>query len=392
VRVHNKHYFTNLKEFTPSWVLREVGKVVQSGTLDVLDLPPQESRVVRIPFEKPARIESEYLLTVSFALAERKSWAPRGHVVAWDQFALPWKPEPVEPAPTESVSLEEQSDGFLLSGTDFTVRIGRKSGVLESFSVSGIELLEKPLAPNFWKVPNDNQHRNNYLRRLGAWRDAGPERDVLSVSASRKGEGRVDVVSRMKLPVGGSSYTVTYEITGRGEVTVKASYEPGEGRIPLLPKFGMQTALPARCSTITWYGRGPQETYQDRKTGGEIAIYSLPLEEFIFPYIRAQDNANRTDVRWVTFTDGEGRGIRFKGLYPQPLSVSAWPYAMEDLEKATHDHQLPRRDSITVNVDWKLHGVGGDNSWGARTHPEYTLPGNRPYSYGFVMTACRGEK
>jgi beta-galactosidase len=149
----------------------------------------------------------------------------------------------------------------------------------------------------------------------------------------------------------------------------------------------MQLAVPVRFDRIRWYGRGPHETYWDRKTGGEIAIWELPLEEFIHPYIRPQDNANRTDVRWVCFTDQDGRGIRATGL--QPLSVSAWPYTMEDLEQATHDHQLPRRDSITVNIDWKLHGVGGDNSWGARTHPQYTLPGNEPYSYGFRLEPCR---
>ena len=114
----------------------------------------------------------------------------------------------------------------------------------------------------------------------------------------------------------------------------------------------------------------------------------LPLEEFIFDYIRPQDNANRTDVRWVSFTDKSGFGLKVTGL--QPLSVSAWPYTLEDLEKANHDYDLPRRDQMAIHIDWKLHGVGGDNSWGARTHPEYTLPGGKPYAYGFVLEPAKG--
>jgi beta-galactosidase len=188
----------------------------------------------------------------------------------------------------------------------------------------------------------------------------------------------------MELPVGGSAYVATYTVGGDGRLEVRAAYTPGKGDLPLIPKFGMTLGLPARYSTVRWYGRGPHETYWDRKTGGEIAVHELPLEGFIHPYVRPQDNANRTDTRWATFTDAAGAGIRVTAV-GEPLSFSAWPYTVDDLQAATHDYQLPRRDTITVNIDHKVHGVGGDNSWGERTHPEYTLPGNRPYAYAFTL-------
>ncbi len=128
----------------------------------------------------------------------------------------------------------------------------------------------------------------------------------------------------------------------------------------------------------------------DRETGGEIGLYERSVEELLHPYVRAQDVGNRADVRWVAFTNSEGFGLKVTGH--EPLNSSAWPFTAADLERATHDYQLPRRDSVTVNVDHQLHGVGGDNSWGARTHPEYTLPGGKPYAYTFTLSPVRPGK
>jgi beta-galactosidase len=152
----------------------------------------------------------------------------------------------------------------------------------------------------------------------------------------------------------------------------------------------MTTALSAEFDRVAWYGRGPHETYWDRKTGGEIGLYQRSVEELLHPYIRAQDVGNRADVRWVAFTNSEGFGLKVTGH--EPLNFSAWPFTAADLERATHDYQLPRRDRVTVNIDHQLHGVGGDNSWGARTHPEYTLPGGKPYRYTFTLSPVRPGK
>jgi beta-galactosidase len=129
---------------------------------------------------------------------------------------------------------------------------------------------------------------------------------------------------------------------------------------------------------MSWYGRGPHETYWDRKTGAAVGSYSGPVNEQFHRYVRPQETGNKTDVRWVALTDGDGAGLLAVGM--PLLSVSAWPFTMEDLDKAEHINELPTREDITVNLDYKQMGVGGDDSWGARTHPDYTLPPRR-YSY-----------
>ena len=133
---------------------------------------------------------------------------------------------------------------------------------------------------------------------------------------------------------------------------------------------------------MAYLGRGPHENYWDRNTGAAVGLYSGSVEDMIHVYVRPQENGNRTDVRWLTLTDDDGTGLLAVGM--PLLSISAWPFSMKDLEQAKHIHELPRRDFITVNLDDKQMGVGGDDSWGARTHPEYMLPA-KPYTYRFRL-------
>ena len=239
-------------------------------------------------------------------------------------------------------------------------------------------------------------------RRLGLWRRAGQFRGVHSVTAEqiRPQVVRVTVESTLPagqaeyrdvhfrhdkidtIPAGETNYRNIYTIYGSADVVVESIFDPADKKLPELPRFGMQTAIPAEFDTMTWYGRGPHETYWDRKTGAAVGVYSGPVEEQIHNYVRPQENGNKTDVRWMTLTNKDGVGLLVVGM--PLLSVSAWPYTMEDLERARHINELPRRDTITVNIDYKQMGVGGDDGWGARPHPEYRLP-CKPYNYSFRL-------
>ncbi len=150
-----------------------------------------------------------------------------------------------------------------------------------------------------------------------------------------------------------------------------------------MPRFGMQLAVPKEFNQVTWYGRGPHETYWDRKTGSEIAIHHNTVDNWNHRYLHPQDVGNRTEVRWLTFTNRSGQGLKVLGT--KPLSISAWPFTLADLAAARHPFELPRCDINVVHMDRKLHGVGGDNSWGAKTHPKYTLSGNKDHDYTFVL-------
>ncbi len=169
----------------------------------------------------------------------------------------------------------------------------------------------------------------------------------------------------MNFPEIGADYTLRYTLNSTGQIQVEADYLPKNDTIPKIPKFGMRMQIKNKFNYIKWYGRGPFENYPDRKTAAIIGLYESKLENFVTNYAVPQDNANRCDVRWVTLEDQNGNLIKIEGL--QPLCFRAWPYNEDDLEKANHPFDLPRRDFINLNIDLNIHGVGGDDSWGAPT-------------------------
>jgi beta-galactosidase len=280
------------------------------------------------------------------------------------------------------VQLRETPDAFAVSGKTFAARIGKKSGALESFVVNGKELLAAPLVPNFWRAPTDNDKGNRMYKRCDVWKKAGPERRVTSVTAKASSRRSVEVEVKGVLGDGASAYASTIRVQGNADIHVAFEVRPA-ANLPELPRIGMQTAVPKAFASMTWFGRGPHDNYWDRWTGAAVGQYTGAVASLVHHFTRPQENANRTGVRWVAFTDESGVGLMaLRGA--TLLSMSAWPYSQEDLEKAKHINELPSRDFVTVNLDYRQMGVGGDDSWGAMTHEEYRLPAE-PYRYDFTL-------
>ena len=164
--------------------------------------------------------------------------------------------------------------------------------------------------------------------------------------------------------------------------------------MPELPRFGTRLEIPQQYSLLSWYGRGPHENYQDRKTSAFMGIYSSTVEDQYFPYIRPQENGYRTEARWLALQDSLGQGLMFIGL--PKISFSALYFTQEDLDQGTkqnyrHTNDLVARDFISLNIDYKQTGVGGDDSWGARPHPQYTLDYGK-YSYSYIIRPLKGNE
>jgi beta-galactosidase len=218
--------------------------------------------------------------------------------------------------------------------------------------------------------------------RLGIWKQAAEKSVTDKVTFEKIDPGQVLVTTRATGNNGKTKLDIQYHIFGGGKILVKYILTPDK-ELPEIPRIGMQMKIPKDYQNMNWFGRGPHESYWDRKTGASIGIYSQKVNQPGHVYVRPQENGNKSDVRWMSLTDDAGFGIKLVG---QPLiDTSAWPYSMEDLENAQHIHQLIERDFITVNIDYKQMGVGGDNSWGAKTHSQYTLLSGKVYSYQFLI-------
>ena len=324
-------------------------------------------------------IGSERLLNVNVRLKEDKPWAKKGFVVASEQFVL-------QPYQFDSslggkpAKVQKTAKGLVAHTNNGTLTVN-SLGALTSWVVDGEEMLNSPLEPYFWKPENDNQHAAKFAERVGAWRDALDKRTNKSFRTENDKEG-LKIISETTLPIG-ADLTITYTITTEGKVKVDMDYRPTANNLPLLPKFGMRMRISSDYANIAYHGRGPWENYPDRKRSAFIGKYEMPLSQFETEYVHPQDNGCRTDVRWFNISKGK-KSLRIDGC--QPLCIRAWDYGEEDLEPAQHPHEIQRGRFVNLNIDLNIHGVGGIDTWGSRTLPQYTIDGNKPYHYAFIMS------
>ncbi|HEX3010067.1 MAG TPA: glycoside hydrolase family 2 TIM barrel-domain containing protein, partial [Bacteroidales bacterium] len=389
--VKNMFDFSSLKDYKIRWEVMANGSQIQNGELPVLDVTPGKSAIVRIDAIKINPLpNTEYFINFYAESLNATEMVPAGHVVATEQYKLPVfvSVASAEKALAKKVAVKTSVDNYVVSGEGFSVTLDRKAGNLAKCNFKGNELVKEGLQVNFWRAPTDNDFGNNMQNRLRIWKDAGKNRTVTNDSLVKVNDNTVRIIFNFNLPDIDSKYRSEYTVSGNGEVTVQNSFVPGKKELPELPRFGMYIGLPATFDNMKWYGRGPYENYQDRYTASFVGLYSGKVADQFVPYVRPQENGNKTAVRWVTLTDNNGRGLRFTGT--PVLSVSALPYAIEDLDPGTqkkniHPADLDKRDQVYVNLDLVQMGVGGDTSWGALPYDRYRIfPGN--YSYSFKIT------
>jgi beta-galactosidase len=396
--IRNKYLFRDLSFVRVEWELAKDGTVVESGVLPALDIPAGGEKVIALPF-RLTRTGGEYFVNINFKLAEDTSWGQKGDVVAWDQFPLSADPRmqqqihaKVASLPSSKVVIRETEDAFILSNGHVVARLGKRSGALESYEANGKPLIVGPLAPNFWRSPTDNDRGNQMPDRQAIWKDAASNRKV--TNASRIGKDTVRFSE--SIPVGDATQTIEYTMKDDGSIFVQSEILLREKAVDM-PRFGMQMQIAGDLGKIEWYGRGPQENYWDRHLGAAVGRYTSDVDHFWYPnYTEPQETGNRSDTRWVTFTDAKGAGIRITGF--PVVDFSAWPFAMSELEhrdkpqRTGHDHpsEIEMSKNITVNVDYKQMGLGGDNSWGALQHANYRLSDSH-YEYSFRIEPTEGD-
>jgi beta-galactosidase len=377
IEITNRYDFTNLADSVElAWRVMADGKSVQEGTVAELDIKPGESKAITLPIA-PLSPEPgvEYILDLSCRLKKGRWWGPVGYEVAWEQLPMPASrpgpPLPMTDLPALAV-VDGAADVQVTAGKS-TWTIARETGLLTSWRVGGKELMRAPLRPHFWRAPTDNDRGNGMVKRHGVWRDAGQQWQVASVELEQPSPVMVVVHVRGRLAGTDSDYAMDYTFVGSGDLVVEGQFKPGGNALPDLPRFGTQFGLTPDLRQITWYGRGPHETYCDRKDA-RVGIYVGTIDEqFYMDYVEPGESGNKTDVRWVAFTGGEA-GVGVLAVGAPVLSVNALPYATSDLEGPRHPFEIKRGEFTTVNLDLKQMGVAGDDSWGAQPHKEYRIP------------------
>jgi beta-galactosidase len=394
VKIHNKYQFISLDFVELIWELTANGILSQKGEFVDFKLEPNTQTEVAVPFKIPElKTNTEYHLIIKSILSEATVWAEKGYIISWDQFKIPFKTETLyEDIQTYSELRLINSNGTIsLKGKNFEVTIGKKSGAVESFIFKEKNLISSPLIPNFWRVPIDNdlgffdEDLDDFAKDIPtvdiSWKNIDKIRELVDFSVMELNPQVKRIIVGFKVPNSEKNLITSYTIYGNGDIVIENSFTPSKNLI----RFGMQMSIPREFNTMTWYGRGPHETMLDRKSGAAVGIYSDLVENLIHPYIRPQENGNRSDVRWAALTNKDRFGLIISDIGGTLLNISAWPYTMEDLEKARHNHELPRRDTITLNIDYKQQGVGGDLPAFTMLHSEFKLKKEIHYSYCFRL-------
>ncbi|MFV0132806.1 glycoside hydrolase family 2 TIM barrel-domain containing protein [Streptomyces sp. HMX87] len=392
VTLVNEYLFTGLREFDGHWELVADGRAVRRGRLtrDQLDVEPLAEKDITVPVRLPADPApgTEFFLRLSFTTKEPTPWAKAGFEVARQQLPLDADVPAVTPVPLDRVPALRHRDGddeVTVDGRGFSVTVDKRSGTITSYEAKGTRLITSGPVPNFWRAPTDNDRGNGQHLRNQTWRDAGARREVTEVKVRALGERAVEIKVGGTLPTTTeSTYTTTYTVFGNGEIKVDNTLHPGAANLPYLPEVGTMLFLPRGLDRLHWYGRGPEENHWDRNTGTDVGLYSGTVAEQWTPYIRPQENGNKTDVRWVALTDRRGAGLLATG---EPLlEVNASHFTPEDLSAGLrHDYQLTPREAVVLRLNHRQMGVGGDNSWGAHTHDEFKLFADRDYSYTYRL-------
>ena len=378
-QVINKNLFTSTADYACVIVLSREGHEIAKTTVET-NVEPLSAQIYPLPQflhltpwsdEEPWKItkNGEYVVTVSFVLKEDTLWAKCGHEVAFGQGIYKVLGNPEEPACISPIKVADGTYNIGVRGQHFEALFDKGGKGLVSYVYAGRELIKAIPKPNFWRAPTDNDIGNKMPFRYAQWKAASLYQQVCKTVIT-KTETEVTVQYNYCLPTTPESEClVTYKVTGDGKINTTLEYNPPE-EISDMPEFGMLFKLDADLENVTWYGLGPADTYCDRDKGGRLGIYHKKVTENLAEYLVPQECGNHTGVRNVSITDNKGRGIAFYGT---DLSVNVLPYTPHELENAMHVYELPPIYYTFVRIALMQMGVGGDDSWGARTHDEYLL-------------------
>lgn len=389
VRLQNLYNFASLDHLQLSWTVTVNGELLQSGTVPMPSIAAGESGEVQIPFKKPANLRpgAEYWLNVRLTLADQTSWAEAGHEVAWAQLQLPYEvPAAVSKAAVPPLQVDELAHKIVLSGQDVQIVFDRLRGMISSYTYHSRPLVVNGPSLSFWRAPIDNDRK----AIEGKWRKAGLDRlthriDSVEVDRIDESTVRIAVKERIAPPIYNRAIEAetVYTVTGDGRVTLEVHGVP-KGEFPPLPRIGLQLTLPGSLDQVKWYGLGPGECYVDSREAARVGLYSGTVDDLYVPYVYPQENGNRMDVRWATVADLRGFGLQVRGL--PHFNFSAHRFTTEDLEQARHTWELPRRETITLNVDYRHHGLGS-HACGPEPLPQYQL---MPEEFRFAVEFVPG--
>lgn len=383
IKVFNESNFKNLNEYDVTWQLLENGKEIQSGKVENPDVAPQTTGKIKVPFTMPEQISagSEYYLNISVSLKENTDWAKKGAEIAWEQIPVPVFVEQAVPQVSDkAVTVNETENAFEVKGEKFAFSIDKTTGTMKNYTYNGNVLVQQGPVPNFWRGLVENDKKAFDQR----WKNAAKNIKVKSVEATKNEAGQNVITANMVFPYANlTKETIVYTINGNGEVTIKMSVDATNKGMGGFIRVGSMMTLPEGYENVTWYGNGPVETFNDRKTNARQGIYKNTVSEFFYPYLKVDDTGNLTGVKWISVkSDKNNTGLLIAAK--DKVEASALHFTPDDLNAVTHVYGLTPRKETILSVNYGSLGTGGATC-GPEPLPQYQLPANKVYEWEFTM-------
>lgn len=394
VWVKNKLVFTDSTPYDVTYTILEDGVPVRGGHLPVGAVAPGDSTAVGIPGGLPAmRPGAEYHLRLNAVQKEATPWAPAGYEVASEQMALnvPVRGEYALPA-AGNVSVSETPEGIVVDGAGFSAFFSAADGTLASYSVDGKTILDSPLRLNLFRLPTDND--KNYTER---WDNASLRSLTVTPgkwTVTTAGSSVTLAIENTCTGADGHAFDVAMQFTvgSDGTILFDSSIDPAR-KDEVIPKIGFRTEMPVDYDRLQWFGRGPWESYRDRKEACFEGVYSGSVADQTTAYILPQESGNKEEVRWMAVTAPDGTGMLF--MAPQLMSATAENRRPEDNytdrhHRARHPYEVKYAGKTIVSLDAAQRALG-NASCGPDVLPQYELR-TAPVSFKLVMTPLMPSK
>lgn len=426
--LYNEQFFSDVSQYDFSWRLVDNGHIIKSGALALSAAPQQRVRfqvpevtdvlAALAPNKRPTNPQPHELFIEFYAKAKvATDLFDKGLVVARAQIPLLANNAPTSVAelansPAATALQIDTIDGVTSVQAGAVALSFDKQGYLAHYRVNGQDWLKQPLKLNFWRAPTDNDFGSRFQQRAQIWQQVTLQQQGLGVTLAQQTNDKLVLTQQIQLAPLNINASVSYSISNQGELTVSYKLPFAALNAPApsatatkvilseLPRIGTSLVLTKAFDQVSYYGRGPFENYQDRKTAAFVGLYNSTVADLGFAYIRPQENGNRSDVRWSKLSQANGNGLVFSAVSGRSdtptFDFSAHHQLASDFDAGMHKAQrhtidVPQRDLTSVYIDYQQSGLGGDDSWGAKAHAQYLLP-LKNYRFSFKITPVLNEE
>ncbi|RLD84243.1 MAG: beta-galactosidase [Bacteroidetes bacterium] len=416
VLVENLYDFTNLNQFDFIAKIKADGKVLKTISVKDLDIECHTGKLIRLSLDNIEYLNNtEYFVEVSATTKEKWGLLPKGFELAHEQIDLKdkYKVRSGKIKNGEALNLKEDKNSIKISNNKLQIIFDKAKGQLVSFIYSGNQLIKNNNGPkpNFWRAVTDNDFGNQMHTKNIEWKKAGLFAKVEGVFTKKRSDNLIEIKVDYFLPGVNTHFKSNYIINGNGVIQISNTLKPTEYKSDI-PRIGMKMQLPKEYDNFSYFGRGPWGNYTDRKVSAFIDLYESKVTEQYVPYIRPQENGNKTDVRWAALTNNEGNGLLIvANNTTQGLGITALHMLNDDfdataglqydkkqkinkkyhlkeipeLNKRKHTNDIVERDLVQLNIDLFQRGLGGDDSWWAMPQKKYLISGQKTHKYSFAL-------